>query len=424
MKVRNTKIVAFSVCMLSASILLLSCLHRPPRVTDFHEEEFSGEITVFEADRDKSRRYELRTKGERSTETATIYVSFADLERVNHLESGDWVDVSGVLRGNMLHEAHLWPRLPQGSVTTGPYRTIVLITQSANRTPRCSNATMNSAVFTAANSVSAYYAENSYGLVSVSGDVTGPYTIDVGDKCSRGKWADQADAKATAAGVNLGAYDNRLYVDPAEGDSLCSAGGLSDDGSPTATPLPGKGRMWVSNKVCDSPHYLVHELGHLFGENHASTGVDEYGDASSVMGGNSDFPENADLIPTSPHFNAPGKISVGWLPASRVQTVTKRGRYRVAFLASASVGIQALKIQKAAGKGDYYLSYRRAVGFDATLRPAYLDKTSVHSWNGRTSAKTFLVGTLGDGQSWTDGHVTVSQTTHDATYAYLTVSFP
>lgn len=300
------------------------------------------------------------------------------------------------------------------SAATGPKRTLVLVTKSANTKARCSNATMTKTLFTDANSVSAYYTANSYGQVSISGDVVGPFTVAVGTTCSHTDWASQADAAATAAGVNLAAYDYRYYVNPPEADSLCPVRGMSH--RPT-------GAFWVNNDVCDSPHYIAHELGHIFGENHASTSSDAYGDASSVMGGNADFPQNFDLINTSPHFNAPGLITVGWLPANRVQVVTRSGSYKVALLATASTAFQALKITNGQGAGDYYFSYRRAVGFDSTLRKVYVDNTSVHQWSGVSSANTYLLANVGDGHTWSAASVTVTQTGHDATYAYLTVAF-
>jgi len=316
--------------------------------------------------------------------------------------------------------ASLWahsPQSPEAVKSSGPAglrRTLVLVTKSASSTPRCSNPAMTRAMFTGANSVSAYYAADSYGQVSLSGDVAGPFSVTVGETCRRAEWATQADAAATATGVNLAGYDFRLYINPPEADKLCPVRGWSD---------ARRAVFWVNNDVCDSPHYIAHEVGHIFGENHASTGSDAYGDASSIMGGNADFPQNFDLINTSPHFNAPGLITVGWLPANRVQTVTQSGSYKVAFLAVASTEFQALKIGNAQAPGDFYFSYRRAVGFDSTLRPAYLDNTSVHRWSGIKSDSTYLLANIGDGQSWSDPSVTVTQTAHDATYAYLTVSF-
>jgi len=65
-----------------------------------------------------------------------------------------------------------------GSITKSM---LVLSLRSAAQAQRCSDATFAAEVFTDGNSVQAYYAENSYGLASISGTVSGPYTIAMGD---------------------------------------------------------------------------------------------------------------------------------------------------------------------------------------------------------------------------------------------------
>jgi hypothetical protein len=70
----------------------------------------------------------------------------------------------------------------------------------------------------------------------------------------------------------------------------------------------------------------------------------------------------------------------------------------------------------------YFFSYRRPVGFDASLLSWYADRTSIHLWNGED--ESYLLATIGDGESFTDASgLSVTQTGHDATYAYLTISF-
>ena len=84
--------------------------------------------------------------------------------------------------------------------TPGPITksVIVLSLRSASQAQRCSNATLAAEIFTDANSVRAYYAENSYGLASISGTVSGPYTIAMGDTCDTDKYESAADAGAFA----------------------------------------------------------------------------------------------------------------------------------------------------------------------------------------------------------------------------------
>jgi hypothetical protein len=307
---------------------------------------------------------------------------------------------------------------------------LVLTLRSSSNTTRCTNATMNAIVFTDkrsdshySGSVAGYYSENSYGQMTMSGDVSGPYMVDMTVACTLSnmqKWADAADSGAAAAGVNVAAYDAKLYMLPPESTTKCSPwGGWTEDN-----------RVWVRDDQCDAKFILAHELGHTFGASHASipgsTNSARYGDASSVMGGlllpadsatsRPPDPSTFDLWNSTAHFNAPGKIDLGWLPAQTIQTVTVGGRYKIAMLErTPSSDIQVLRI------GTTFFSYRRAVGYDADLRKQYVDNTSVHT--GGNGDETILLANLGDGQSFTDGlGMTVTQTRHDSLFAYLTVS--
>lgn len=233
-------------------------------------------------------------------------------------------------------------------------------------------------------------------------------------------WADAAESAAAATGVNVGAYDSKLYILPPESTTTCSPWGGWTEGN----------RVWIRDDQCDAKFILTHELGHTFGARHAgtpgSTNSARYGDASSVMGGlllpadsvtrRPADPATFDLWNSMAHFNALQKIDAGWLPAHSVKVVTKSGKYRIAMLErTPSRHIQVLRI------GETFVSYRRPVGYDADMRRQYVDKTSVHT-RGR-GCETVLLANLGDGESFTDGKgLTVTQTRHDTRYAYLKVS--
>jgi len=103
--------------------------------------------------------------------------------------------------------------------------------------------------------------------------------------CDTTTLANQAKAAATAAGVNLAAYNHYVYAFPS---NACSWWGLgSVGGSPS--------QAWVNGTF--NVTVVAHEMGHNLGIYHSRTldcgaevicgsgTVDEYGDIVDVMGG-------------------------------------------------------------------------------------------------------------------------------------------
>ena len=83
--------------------------------------------------------------------------------------------------------------------STGHRSLVVLSLRSAAEAQRCSNELLDAGIFTDARSVEAYFPEAAYGLASISGVVSGPYTITVGTTCDGKGWGAQADAAAVSA---------------------------------------------------------------------------------------------------------------------------------------------------------------------------------------------------------------------------------
>ena len=104
--------------------------------------------------------------------------------------------------------------------STSIRRVLVMRLSAGGQTTRCSSKTLNSILFTDTLSVAKYFSENSYGLLTMSGDVVGPYTIrlssadDIGKSRSQIAIARAADSAASAAGVNLSAYTDYVYMLP------------------------------------------------------------------------------------------------------------------------------------------------------------------------------------------------------------------
>jgi hypothetical protein len=94
--------------------------------------------------------------------------------------------------------------------------------------------------------------------------------------------------------------------------------------------------------------------------------------------------------------------------------------------AAATLAPQILKIAPHGSGGYYYVSYRRGIGFDLNLPTTYSDRLSVHEYPGDFSAsKTYLLGTVGVGEGFSDGNdqFSIALTSQNADYATLDISF-
>jgi hypothetical protein len=296
------------------------------------------------------------------------------------------------------------------SVESSDQSTVVMVANFQDAVVECPVQAIRDLMFTdlSDQSVDDLYRETSHGQLSLSGDVVGPYNLQYSSGgCSIDSWASAADRAAQAAGVNLNNYSRRVYVMPRNG---CGAAGIGDLGGSNT-------QAWVFR--CGMATTYAHELGHNFGMHHAATPTSEYGDSSSFMG----------LASTLRHVNAAHKEQMGWVAGSQVQTVKQAGRYDLAPLeldAAATLAPQILKIAPHGSGGYYYVSYRRGIGFDVNLPTTYSDRLSVHEYPGDFStSKTYLLGTVGTGETFNDGndHFSVTLISQNADYATLDVSF-
>ena len=295
------------------------------------------------------------------------------------------------------------------SSTTGDQKTVVLLANFQDKTLECTNSDVASVMFTGAKSVDKFFRDASFNQTSFSGAVFGPYPIPYSSAtswCDYAAWSTALENAAANAGVSLNNYSRRVYVFPLHSNCYGAQGTVG--GKPSKSWLCG---------FCSYPDVYSHELGHNLGVGHASTPADEYGDASCIMGYRYGLR----------HFNTPHKVEMGWIPASRVQSVTATGTYTYTVSLSEQtdgLAIQAVKIPKPDLSGYYYFSYRRPLGFDEGLALVFRDKTSVHRWSGVPSDKTFLLAALADGESFTDAAngITVTQQSHDAATATLAIT--
>jgi hypothetical protein len=228
------------------------------------------------------------------------------------------------------------------------------------------------------------YRESSRGLVSFSGQVIGPFTIGFTSTgaCDTGGWASAADAAARAAGVDPSLYAHVSYVTPV--NATCGWSGMGQ--------TPGR-LTWI--QYCGVTSLFSHELGHNLSFHHASTPTGEYGDMSDPMGGTGGRVVDS---------NGANRTMAGWMPAGSLQDVSASGSFTLSTVSSnnAAASPQVLRIAKPDTAEYYYISLREAMNLDANLDTAYLNNLSIHRATGILPTHTYLLQSLGAGQSFVD----------------------
>ncbi|MGH3134922.1 MAG: hypothetical protein ACRDPV_00325, partial [Gaiellaceae bacterium] len=292
------------------------------------------------------------------------------------------------------------------AAVTGTKSVAVLLFNFSNNTAQpWTTSAVRGVVFDNANSVDEYYRDASYGQLALSGDVFGWYTIDSSNAgCAYTTWANEARAKASAAGVSLSSYQYIVYAFPQA--SSCGWAGLAY--------LPGTG-SWINGAM--TLRVVGHELGHNFGVHHASTlacsnggspstftGIctqSEYGDPFTVMGS-----------AQTRHHNNWHRAQLGWI--ADTQTVSTSGTY---LLTPAELTGTPRILRVARGDGTYLnLEFRQPWGiFDnyssgdavvngVSLRVAPSTSSLVQSKlvDANPSTATFSDAALGVGTSVVD----------------------
>lgn len=270
-----------------------------------------------------------------------------------------------------------------GAAVSGTQNALVLMANFQDKAQTCTPVQVNDLMFGPTNSVGGLYKETSYNMVTFSGSVYGPWQIPYNstDTCNYSTWSAALDNMATAQGINLSDYPRRVYVFPG---STCGAG----YGSLGSTPS----RSWIF--YCGYRDVYAHELGHNLGFQHAWTPGSEYGDKSSIMG--------LGGLPLR-HFNSPNKVAAGWIPSSRVQNVSAAGAFTIDPIAAVSpVNSQTLMLPKPDTKDNYFISLRQPIGYDNGLSSTYQNRVSVHRGSTTNGQPTYLLATLGAGESYSD----------------------
>ena len=302
---------------------------------------------------------------------------------------------------------------PASILVSGEQKTIVLVADFNDTIVSCPVQDIEHVIFTDPDgqSVNALYRETSLDNIHFSGTVAGPYTIDYSSTatCNVSDWALAAEEQAIANGINLADYNRKVYVLPK--DNGCGSIGLSTVGG-------NPSQSWIFR--CDMPDVIAHELGHSLGMGHAGNETGDYNDTSDIMGFSG---------PGLRQINGPHQEQMGWRDPQQITEISTDGTYDIAPLEldmASSIAPQLLKIRKPDTAEWYYLSFRQAIGFDASLSSTYLNGLSIHQHAGDgATSKTVWIDTLADGENYSDtvNELSITQIGNYENYVSVEIAF-
>lgn len=218
-------------------------------------------------------------------------------------------------------------------------------------------------------SVANYYKEVSYGKLTITGDkndIFGWYKIphskeevDSFSSCNYLVWLDSAIHSALLDMKNKGDTDNYDEIVIISPINKCSFNGIANtyDNNLEKT-------VYLNGTILSSS--IIHEIGHSLGLNHAAALIcgsyavlndDDCqifftGDLFDVMGYNG----------FSGHFNGIYKQILGWIPT--VPDITNDGQYKIYQIETHP---QVWKIKKPSEQVEYFIEYRKPIGFDKSI---------------------------------------------------------
>ncbi len=261
------------------------------------------------------------------------------------------------------------PEIPQGGTAATSYRRLIYLLNlngASGAQPVITQADMQR-LHGLPTSPDKYWAETSYAQVDLKSTVLPVISINASGTCSDSQvytWADQAKAAAQAQGLTITGYTHELFVLPV---SNCGWSGLGNVNGPRSFIAYG-----YAGSRSDNEHNgtAAHEFGHNVGLRHASSyrctngstpvqissscSASTYGDIFDVMGDSGDRNYMGRLL------NSYHRVQLGYIPTSKVQTITTSGNYRLASVnvnPTSTTAPQSLRVARSSSE-SYDLEYR------------------------------------------------------------------
>ena len=239
--------------------------------------------------------------------------------------------------------------------------------------------------------------------------------------CNPSGWADAVDEALTNRGIDISSFQHLFYFLP---ETACGWAGLGNVGCFSTC------RSWSNDygtPNISTADVMAHEAGHNLGLNHARTDSNnsgttqcEYCDEGSTMGyGGIGYRG----------FNAHSLEQLGWMAAERVATTSTSRTYTMypsesdmsaVSPAPPADAIQLLRVPYPGDATRYYLvSYRKRTGpYSSDLSNNFHEKVSIH-WGSLANTYTYLITTLGTGQTYTSGSISFTMLSSSSSSAVV-----